>query len=150
MGRRIISSQLQTKDASETATPSVDGYFDRVVKYIPADIVGAWIVVKSATASASTEQVRSVALWILFAVFLGLTAWWILSDKHSALSLFSSILVSIVWLSTFGFQVPIHNQLQTGKEDKLIQRLVKTNWIRTSAWSLKAGLVSIDTISRTF
>jgi hypothetical protein len=47
-------------------------------------------------------------------------------------------------------QVPIHNQLKAGKEDKRIQRLVATNWIRTAAWSLKAGTVSIYTISSNF
>jgi hypothetical protein len=81
---------------------------------------------------------------------LGLAAWWMLSDTHLTVSLFSGFLVFIVWLSTFGLQVPIHNQLQTGKEDLLIKRLVTTNWIRTAAWSLKAGVVSIDTVSRIF
>jgi len=28
--------------------------------------------------------------------------------------------------------------------------LVATNWIRTAAWSLKAGIVSIDTIISIF
>jgi len=76
MGRRIISKQLQTQQVKQVTTPTLDGYFDRVVKYIPADIVGAWIVVKSATASASTEQVQRLALWILFGVFLVLSGWW--------------------------------------------------------------------------
>jgi hypothetical protein len=43
-------------------------------------------------------------------------------------------------------QVPIHNQLKTAKDAKLIQRLVATNWIRTAAWSLKAATVSIVTL----
>ena len=78
---------------------------------------------------------------------LVLTIWWVLSDNYSSISVSVGSLVLIVWLSTFALQVPIHNQLQRGKEDKLIRRLVATNWIRTAAWSLKAGIVSIDTIS---
>jgi len=95
------------------------------------------------------KRISSVVMPLMISE-LGLTAWWILSDKHSTVSFFSGFLVFIVWLSTFVLQVPIHNQLQTGKEDKLIQRLVMTNWIRTAAWSMKAGVVSIYAISRIF
>ncbi len=71
---------------------------------------------------------------------------WVLSDNYSAISVSAGFLVFIVWLSTFVLQVPIHNQLKTGKENMLIRRLVATNWIRTAAWSLKAGAVSVDVI----
>ena len=76
---------------------------------------------------------------------LGLAAGWVLSDDYSVASLLSALMVLTVWLSTFALQVPIHNQLKTGKEEMLIRRLVKTNWIRTAAWSVKAVVVSIYT-----
>jgi hypothetical protein len=79
-----------------------------------------------------------------------LTVWWIRSDDYSLVSVLAGVLVLIVWLSTFVLQVPIHNRLKTGKEDREIRRLVTTNWIRTAAWSLKAATVSINTISSTF
>ncbi len=41
MSRRIIAEQLQ---AGGTGS-DVDGYKDRLLKYIPADVVGAWIAV---------------------------------------------------------------------------------------------------------
>jgi len=44
----------------------------------------------------------------------------------------------IVWLSASVLQVPIHNRLIAGKKRE-IRHLVATNWIRTAAWSLKAG-----------
>ena len=77
---------------------------------------------------------------------LVLAAWWVLSDNYSGFSVFVSFMVLIVWLSTFGLQVPIHHQLKKGKEDMLIRRLVATNWIRTAGWSLKAVAVTIHTI----
>jgi hypothetical protein len=46
-----------------------------------------------------------------------------------------SLLLLGIWLSTFLIQVPIHNQLASGRSIDLIQRLVRTNWIRTVAWS---------------
>jgi len=42
-----------------------------------------------------------------------------------------------IWLSTFSLQVPAHDKLILKKNDLVIDRLVKTNWIRTVLWSLK-------------
>ena len=94
-------------------------------------------------------RISSLVLPLMLAELI-LTVWWILSDDYSAVSVSAGVLVFIVWLSTAVPQVPIHNQLKTGKDAKRIQRLVATNWIRTAAWSLKAGIVSIYTISSTF
>ena len=52
------------------------------------------------------------------------------------------ILVLLIWLSTFLIQVPIHQQLGTGKDSFLIERLVLTNWIRTILWTIKAIWIS--------
>ncbi len=51
------------------------------------------------------------------------------------------ILTVVVWLSTMFVQVPIHNRLANGVEPGSINRLINSNWIRTIAWSLRAGLV---------
>lgn len=48
--------------------------------------------------------------------------------------------VSLIWLSTFLLQVPAHNKLQNGFDEKVIGRLINTNWIRTILWSTKALL----------
>jgi hypothetical protein len=94
-------------------------------------------------------RISSVVLPLMIGELI-LTIWWVLSDTYSSISLSAGFLVIIVWLSTFTFQVPIHNQLKRGKNDNRIQRLVATNWIRTVAWSLKTVVVSIYTISSTF
>lgn len=94
-------------------------------------------------------RISSVVLPLMI-LELGFVTWWILSDKHSIAPALSTIFVFIVWLSTFVLQVPIHNQLKTGKENLLIRRLVSTNWIRTVAWTLKAATVTIDTIGNVY
>ncbi len=53
------------------------------------------------------------------------------------------IIVGLIWASTFLIQVPDHNALGKGKDDSLIARLVKTNWIRTVLWTLKALWLSL-------
>lgn len=51
------------------------------------------------------------------------------------------ILTVAVWLSTFFLQVPQHDILARGFDAGAHALLVKTNWIRTIAWSLRGGLV---------
>ena len=50
-------------------------------------------------------------------------------------------LVGLLWASTGLVQVPLHNQLHAGYSAAAIGRLVATNWVRTAAWTLRAGLV---------
>src|SRR6266496_2530282 len=67
MSRRIIAEQLQ---AGGTGS-DVDGYKDRLLKYIPADVVGAWIAVTrllSGVVGVPTAEI----LWVAF--FLGIVA----------------------------------------------------------------------------
>jgi hypothetical protein len=72
-----------------------------------------------------------------------ITIGWLMLDNYSLFSLISAFLVVIIWLSTLVLQVPIHNRLQSGKDNACIRRLVTTNWIRTIAWSIKAVAVTI-------
>ena len=42
----------------------------------------------------------------------------------------------IIWVSSFSLSVPCHKKLQdNGKDDIVIDRLVRTNWIRTALWT---------------
>ena len=48
------------------------------------------------------------------------------------------LLLSLIWLSTFSLQVPLHNALNHSYDPEKIRRLVNTNWIRTLAWTLRS------------
>jgi hypothetical protein len=50
-------------------------------------------------------------------------------------------LTVVIWLSTALVQVPLHGTLAAGKDPQTIEKLVRSNWLRTVAWSLKAGLL---------
>ena len=54
----------------------VDGYFDKLIKYIPTEIVGAWIAVIGLIKSNSDLPANTI-LWVLFVVFVGLTVLYI-------------------------------------------------------------------------
>ena len=50
-------------------------------------------------------------------------------------------LLAVIWISTFTLQGPYHNLL-VGKYDPAVWRsLVRTNWIRTAAWSARGILL---------
>ena len=53
-------------------------------------------------------------------------------------------LVIVNWATTAFLSVPCHDKLKNGFDEKIHQRLVSTNWIRTVAWSLRGGIVLIQ------
>ena len=50
-------------------------------------------------------------------------------------------LVLFIWATTGLVQVPLHSRLTDGFDAATHRRLVRTNWLRTGAWALRAGLV---------
>lgn len=50
-------------------------------------------------------------------------------------------LLAVVWLSTFLLQVPQHRRLERGFDAAAHRRLVRGNWIRTVAWTLRGFLL---------
>ncbi len=50
-------------------------------------------------------------------------------------------LLGILWLSTALIQMPCHKRLSQGFDGTVHRRLVKTNWLRTSAWSARGFLL---------
>ena len=103
MGRRIITSQLQAK--GEEAR--LDGYFDKLIKYIPTEIVGGWIAMTGLIKGASNIPTNTI-LWILFVIFIGLTAVYIIQQtfqpkKPLAIKQTSiSTIAFMVWVFALG------------------------------------------------
>lgn len=102
MGRRIITTQLEAN-----TSPKIDGYFDKLIKYIPSEIVGAWVAIKGLIESAN-DVPKDNLFWILFFVFMGLTAVWIFkqtSEPRKSPSV-TQILISlgafVVWVFALG------------------------------------------------
>lgn len=53
----------------------------------------------------------------------------------------SLVLLAVAWISTAAVQVPLHRRLTAGYEAGAHRRLVRTNWLRTGAWTARALLV---------
>ncbi|MBW4651651.1 MAG: hypothetical protein KME20_01095 [Kaiparowitsia implicata GSE-PSE-MK54-09C] len=73
MSLRIVSEQLQTSAASNVPP---DGYFERLRKYIPAEVVGFWLTVSGMIQSAAENIPKAGLLWFLFVVGLFFTYAW--------------------------------------------------------------------------
>ncbi len=68
MSRRIIETQLQASEQSS----EVDGYLEKVMKYIPSEIVGVWITIKTIV-EGNNEIPQNGVLWGIFIICLFLT-----------------------------------------------------------------------------
>lgn len=71
MGRRVQTMQLHAAGGGGGAA-GPDTYFDKVVKYIPGDVVAAWVAVTGLVKMAPS----STLLWVSFVFGLVLTAAW--------------------------------------------------------------------------
>lgn len=65
----------------------------------------------------------------------------LLAVEPGALTALGALLVAVVWASTFLVQVPCHRILERGWDAAAHRRLVRTNWLRTGAWSARGAIV---------
>lgn len=86
--------------------------------------------------------------WIvapLMFVELGTAVWLlVVEDNRNVFFLLSLLALGLNWISTALVQVPLHKTLERdGFDERLLGKLVLTNWTRTGAWSLRALLLVI-------
>lgn len=85
--------------------------------------------------------------WVVLAPMvleLGLAGWlaWQGRGVLGAAAWVSLALVLLVWAATFLISVPFHNRLTAdGYNYVAIDGLVRTNWVRTLAWTTRSGLL---------
>lgn len=103
MGRRVVTSQLQAGGGGG----DVDEYKDKLIKYIPADIVAGWTAVTGLIASADAGS-QGGLMWIVFVVGLVITPLWIWrvtsepNTKPAVTQIVISTLAFIVWVFALG------------------------------------------------
>ena len=72
MSRRIIWYAYESTEPED----QIDGYFDRLLKFIPADVVGLWLTGSGLIQSQADDRSRVGLLWILFVAGLVLSVFW--------------------------------------------------------------------------
>lgn len=69
---------------------------------------------------------------------LGSGAWLFWTGRREMSFSISLALLAVVWLSTALVQVPLHQRLSNGFDASTHQRLARSNWLRTAAWTLRS------------
>lgn len=93
------------------------------------------------------KQHAALTTWIVAPPMLvelasALLLFWIRPSDVSTWDLSIGLsLLAVIWISTALVQIPCHGTLQNGFDVTVCQRLVRTNWVRTAAWSLRGLLV---------
>ena len=92
---------------------------------------------------AYVQKIMPYAILVLSAELItGILLVWIKPLNISFVQVLSGlILLAVIWLSTWVIQVPLHKKLGFGFDKKSHDLLVKSNWVRTGAWTLRAFLV---------
>jgi hypothetical protein len=85
---------------------------------------------------------RSISYLVMPLLILELivTATLVSKLPTNLLVLASSFLAAGIWFITFFVSVPCHNILSKTHDSKTIEKLIKTNWIRTLLWTSKMVL----------
>jgi hypothetical protein len=65
----------------------------------------------------------------------GLVAWRMIDGRHDPATLALAAAVAVAWAATALWSVPCHDRLQRGHDPAIIRRLVRTNAVRTAAWT---------------
>jgi hypothetical protein len=75
------------------------------------------------------------------------TAGWLLFQRPALLTspefALATLLLVAIWLSTAFWQVPLHNKLAQGFDQATIHALVRSNWLRTIAWTVRGALIAL-------
>lgn len=61
--------------------------------------------------------------------------------ERRTLAIAAGALVGLAWASTAFLSVPLHGRLAGTPDAALIASLVRTNWVRTVAWSFRSALL---------
>ena len=61
----------------------------------------------------------------------------LITGFSSTLFLCAMIMLYLIWLSTALIFSGYHSKLKNNKDDKIINKLVKYNWLRTIGWSIR-------------
>lgn len=90
------------------------------------------------------HQQRVLRALAVFAPLEVVSALWLFLDPGPVprwMPFVGGIILAAIWISTALFYAPIHGRLSSAFDAELHDRLVRWNWLRTIAWSLRGLLV---------
>ncbi|MEQ1700334.1 MAG: hypothetical protein ABMA25_09495 [Ilumatobacteraceae bacterium] len=107
------------------AAVGADGFatYERAHQRLTSFVVGPFMAVEGVT-----------VLWLFVAPPAGLSR---------VLPLVGGLVLAVVHASTVLLQVPQHGALSAGYDPARVARLIRTNWVRTIGWSVRAVIAAV-------
>ena len=87
-----------------------------------------------------TQQISLIVIPVMLLELV--TAVQLVFINGSLIMKLNLLLALAIWTVTFIYSAPCHVKLSKGKNEKIIDLLIKTNWLRTFLWSFKALLLT--------
>ena len=90
-------------------------------------------------------HIRGIMLFVFPMMVIEIfTGTYLLFQGHfSLLFLYAMIFLYLIWLSTALIFSGYHSKLKDNKDSKIINKLVKYNWLRTIGWSFRLILLTM-------
>jgi RsiW-degrading membrane proteinase PrsW (M82 family) len=67
--------------------------------------------------------------------------WLLWQQSYNSLQWWNVVLLVIIWISTFLLQSPLHTKLEKEYRQEWQRQLVRGNWVRTVAWTVRSGIL---------
>jgi hypothetical protein len=101
-GAEAVAGAEAPAAAGAPEGPVVDGYLDRLVKYVPADVIAFYLAVQAGVANLPDGQ-KPFGAWVVFLAFLAGTWLWLRKAgvKHRT-QLLLSVAAFAVWVFATG------------------------------------------------
>jgi len=116
-------------------------WFVQIVHYPLMGLVGVEGFAKySQTHVARTQWVVGGPMLVEAFTCAGLLAWFPEHLASPPLAI-ADLLLLVIWVSTACLQIPLHEALTKGFDERRIRQLVQSNWLRTIAWTARGVLL---------
>lgn len=90
---------------------------------------------------------KKISLIVIPLMFLELISGVVLLSSYTNnVFVFNFIGITIIWISTLFISMPLHRKLSVERNELVIKKLIKTNWIRTLTWSSRSLLLMLFAI----
>jgi len=107
MSRRILTGRAPSMMAGSSGASGVDDYLGRLVKYIPAEIVGFYLTAAGIIPQGPNKEPNYTALWIVFALGLVLVPvyFWFATTRGGTPPLWSQVILATVAYPVWVFAI---------------------------------------------
>ena len=87
------------------------------------------------------EKISYIVIPVMLAELSTAISLVLINSRYQPEFIAGLILLLLIWISTALLQVPSHSRLAGGYNPSEVQKLLKSNWIRTGLWSIRLILL---------